>query len=264
MQTATTALNGIQTHYSAGGSGPAVVFVHGLGQDHRSWQRQQEEFTDRRTYAYDVRGHGASTLGAADGTLAQLRDDLLAFLSEISGPAVCVGFSMGGTVVLAAAAERPDLVTGAVVMGTSSVVSRAAADFFRQRAEEAATDPAAALRSLREDTAAMISHSTVDLDEQVALRAAAIGDGAGYANAATAMAGLRENPLTPDLAAIKCPVTVIGAADDALCPRKAADILLESLPSATYREVPDAGHLMNVDNPKATTATLRAALADQT
>ncbi|MER6992356.1 alpha/beta hydrolase [Saccharopolyspora hirsuta] len=260
MQTATAALNGIRTHYCANGSGPAVVFVHGLAQDHRSWQRQQEAFTDHRTYAYDVRGHGATALGAADGTLEQLRDDLLAFLAEVSGPAVCVGFSLGGTVVLSAAAQRPDLVTGAVVLGTSSVVGRRAAEINLQRAEQAA-DRAALLESLREDTRAMTYASTVDIDELVAYRASTIGDGAGYANALTAMAGIRDNPLTPALAAIECPVTVIGAEHDAICPRKAADILLEGLPRATYLEIPNSGHLMNVDNPEAVTTALRTALA---
>ncbi|MFI0462714.1 alpha/beta fold hydrolase [Saccharopolyspora sp. 5N102] len=260
LQTATAALNDIKTHYCAGGSGPAVVFVHGLAEDHRSWRRQQEEFADHRTYAYDVRGHGASTVGDANGTLAQLRDDLLAFLAEVSGPAVCVGFSLGGTVVLSAAAHRPDLVTGVVVLGTSSVVGRAAAEINLQRAAETGD---AVLDSLRKDTTMMVSNSTVDIDEVVARRAESIGDGRGYANAATAMAGLRGNPLTPELAAIKCPVTVIGGEHDALCPRKAADILLEALPRATYQEIPGAGHLMNIDTPEAVTAALRNALAAQ-
>jgi pimeloyl-ACP methyl ester carboxylesterase len=260
LQTATAALNDVQAHYCANGSGPAVVFVHGLAEDHRSWRRQQEELTDHRTYAYDLRGHGASTVGEADGTLRQLRDDLLAFLAEVSGPAVCVGFSLGGTVVLSAAAERPDLVTGVVVLGTSSVVGRAAAEFYRRRAEQVG-DAAGVLESLRQDTRTMITCSTVDIEGLVSRRAEAIGDGRGYANAATAMAGLRESPLTPDLAAIECPVTVIGGEDDALCPRKAADILLEALPQATYREIPAAGHLMNVDNPDAVTTELHNALA---
>lgn len=97
----------------------------------------------------------------------------------------------------------------------------------------------------------------------MARRAESIGDGRGYANAATAVAGLCGSSLTPELAAIKCPVTLIGGENDALCPRKAADILLEALPRATYREIPGAGHLMNADNPDVITAALRDALSQR-
>ncbi|MCI2416403.1 alpha/beta hydrolase [Saccharopolyspora sp. K220] len=261
MQTATAVLNDIETHYRTSGSGPAVVFVHGLAEDHRSWRRQQEEFTDHRTFAYDLRGHGGSTLGDADGTLSQLRDDLLAFLTEVSGPAVCVGFSLGGTVVLSAAARRPDLVKGLIVLATSSVVGHTAAEFFHHRTEQVLAGDTDGMReTLRKDTEAMLTSSTVDVSEVAAHRAAAIGDGLGYANAATAMAGLRGNPLTSELTSINCPVTVIGAANDSFCPRKAADILLQALPQATYEEIPNAGHLMNHDNPTTLTTKLRNAL----
>ncbi|GAA4857470.1 alpha/beta fold hydrolase [Saccharopolyspora rosea] len=254
------ALNDIEVHYDESGSGPAVVFVHGLAEDHRSWH-QRHELADRRTYAYDLRGHGRTSLGEADGTLAQLRDDLIAFLESVSGAATCVGFSLGGTVVLAAAAARPDLVPAAVLMATSAVVGRAATEFYRSRIEQVRSgDGDAVLASLRADTAAMLASSDVDVDEVVARRSEAIGDGRGYANAASAMAAVREQPLTPLLGAITAPVTVIGAADDRFCPRKAADILLDGLPRATYREIPRAGHLMNVDNPVAVTAELRACL----
>jgi len=95
-----------------------------------------------------------------------------------------------------------------------------------------------------------------------AARLAAIGDGAGFVNAATAMARMADEPLTPALARIGpgTPVRLIGADHDALCPRRAADLILEAVPHATYAEVTDAGHLMLVDQPGQVTALLRSAL----
>jgi pimeloyl-ACP methyl ester carboxylesterase len=55
---------------------------------------------------------------------------------------------------------------------------------------------------------------------------------------------------------VRCHVEVVGAEHDAFCPRKAADILVDALPDATYHEIPGAGHLMAVDAPDAVTATL--------
>ena len=43
--------------------GPEIVFIHGLGQSHLSWQRQYESSLARkfRIITYDLRGHGGST-----------------------------------------------------------------------------------------------------------------------------------------------------------------------------------------------------------
>lgn len=247
----------IHVAYTAAGEGPPVVLVHGLAEDRASWARQQRELQDRHTLAYDVRGHGATTAGQGDGTLAQLGGDLVGFLETVSGPAAVVGFSLGGTIALWAASERADLVRRAVVLGTSSVVGRTAVGFYRERiALVRGGDRAAILRALRDDTAAALAAPDGDAGALAGRRLAAIGDGAGYVNAAAAMARLGEEPLTPRLAAVRCHVDVVGGERDAFCPRKAADILLGGLPDATYHELPAVGHLMNVDDPVAVTTTL--------
>lgn len=259
----TAELGDIRVQYRVAGSGPAVVFVHGLAEDHRSWRAQQDEFSGFRTYAVDLRGHGCTTPGHPDGHLAQLRDDLLVFLEQVSGPAACVGFSLGGTIVLAAAAQRPDLVRGVVPIGTSSVVGRAAVDFYHERAQQVHDgDTESAADTLRTDTAGMVTASGVDVDALAAYRVESIGDGTGYANAALAMAGLREEPLTPLLPKVACPAVVVGGSKDAFCPRKASEILLEGLPEASYREVPGAGHLMRVDAPEQFGEAVREALTE--
>ncbi|MBE9375203.1 alpha/beta hydrolase [Saccharopolyspora sp. HNM0983] len=254
------AVNGIRTAYREAGAGPPVVLVHGLGEDGTSWRTQQDALTDRRTIAPDLRGHGASGLGEPDGTWMQLRDDLLGFLQQVSGPATCVGFSLGGVLVLAAAAERPDLVPSAVTVATSAVVGRSAAEFYTERARQVrAGDRDAVLDSLRTDTAAMLNGGA-DPATAWRKRAAAIGAGEGYANAAAAMAGLREHPLAPRLGEISGPVEVIGAEHDRLCPRKAADILLESLPRSRYHEIAGSGHLVHADAPEQLTDLLNRLL----
>ncbi|MEU6116728.1 alpha/beta fold hydrolase [Streptomyces sp. NPDC047117] len=262
-------LNGIDVRYHAAGDGPPVVLVHGLGEDSGAWERQQAEVAGWRTYAYDLRGHGGSGLGDAEGSLEQLRDDLLAFLREVTGPAVCAGFSLGGAVVLAAAATASELVTGAVVFGTSTVVGKAAVEFYEERiALVRGGDRERLAAAMRADTVAALYGTDADAEVVTARRMAAIGDGAGYANAAAAMAGLRERPLTPALAAVECPVVVVGAAQDTFCPRRAADIMLDGLKAApcdvTYEEIPAAGHLMNVEQPAAVTDRLTAALRSMT
>lgn len=232
------------------GSGRPVVFIHGLAESRHTWAAQQHAITNHTTYAVDLRGHGDTTVGQGEGTAEQLSSDLISFLTTVTGPAVCVGFSLGGTVVLGAAAERPDLVRRAIVLGTSSIVGRAAAEFFRSRIamiEHGIDDEFAT--ALRADTAGAIARTDIDVDEVTAARLRAVGAGAGYVNAARAMTRVNEFPLTPTIERITVPVEVIGGELDTFCPRKAADILMAGLRTARYWEIPGVGHLMNVDNP---------------
>lgn len=256
-----TTINDIDVAYATYGTGEPAVFIHGLAEDHRSWGVQQQALSRFHSFAYDLRGHGRTTPGKGDGTLAQLGTDLLAFMEKVTGPAVVVGFSLGGAIALWAATERPDLVKKTVVLGTSSLVGRSALQFYDNRISQAADTGSAAFRdALRADTAAGLFRAHERLDEVVAARLDAVGDGRGYINAARAMRGLNADPLTPRLSSIKTPVVVIGAEHDQFCPQKAASILLEAMPGAEFLNVPEAGHLMGVDNPGAVTVALRKAM----
>lgn len=260
-RTSTVAINDIQVSYVEHGDpqSPPVVLIHGLAEDKDSWAHTQRSLAGTRTFAYDLRGHGDTTIGAADGTLAQLGGDLIGFLETVTGPATVVGFSLGGTIALWAAAERPDLVTHAVVLGTSCVVGRGAAEFYAHRITQAADTSTDEFRAaVRDDTAAALTVAHDRLDQVTAARLAAIGDGSGYINAAKAMAALHDSPLTPRLAEVKAHVDVVGASNDAFCPAKAAQIIVDALTDVNYTEVPEAGHLMNIDNAPAVADVLRA------
>jgi 3-oxoadipate enol-lactonase len=253
-------LEDIDVGYTVAGEGPSVVLIHGLAEDRTSWAGVQAALTGYRSYAYDLRGHGETTLGAADGRLAQLGGDLVHFLTMVSGPAACVGYSLGGTVVLWTAAEHKALVRHAIVAGTSSVVGRKAAEFFAERIRSVQQDFSGFAQELRRDTAAQLIASAGELDAVTGRRLAAIGDGTGYVNAARAMQRLADDPLEPLLPRISCPVDVIAGEKDVFCPRRAADMLMSSLGNAEYHEIAGAGHLMSIDNPAAYAGLIKLSL----
>ena len=250
----------IDVGYTRMGEGPPAVMLHGLAEDRSSWADVQRRLSDFTTYAYDLRGHGESDLGEAEGTLEQLGGDLIAFLEALTGPAHCIGYSLGGAVVLWVAARRPDLVTGATVAGTSTVVGRRAVGFFHDRIATIQSDFSGFGSALKEDTRQQLVVAGDRLEEVTARRLKAIGNGDGYVNAARAMARLNEDPLTELLPEITCPVRVIGGDADVFCPRKAAEIMLGALRHGTYHEVARAGHLMSVDQPEAYARAIRNAL----
>ena len=239
----------IEVDYRTAGAGDPVIMVHGLAEDAGSWADVQARLRGFATYAYDLRGHGNTDLGQAEGTLAQLGEDLIRFLEEVTGPVACVGYSLGGTIVLWVAAERPDLVRRAAVIGTSTVVGRAAAEFFHERLALIESDSKVFAGALADDTAKQILSPDANLAEVVARRLTAVGNGGGYINAVRAMADLNADPLTPRLAEITCGVDVIGGSGDVFCPRKAANIILEHLADSRYHEIAGAGHLVSIDKP---------------
>jgi 3-oxoadipate enol-lactonase len=254
----TEQLRDIEVAYTAEGKGPAVVLLHGLAQDHRMWASQQRELAGVSTLAYDLRGHGRTTLGDADGTLPQLGEDLIAFLERF-GPAHCVGFSLGGTVVLWAAAERLDLVESAVAVATSSVVGRRAAAGVRERIELFERGDRSAMRKvLLDDTRQQLAKGTTTAEEIIDARMEAIGAGRGYVNGARAMHWLHEHPLNDALARIEQPVLVVTGERDVVCPLRAAEIMLEHLPSVECEELSGAGHLITDEDPGALTRLLQS------
>ena len=146
-----------------------------------------------------------------------------------------------------------------MVLGTSSVVGSRAAEYYRQRAE-LVDHPEEFFEMLAQDTRDMVYQDTVDVEELTAQRVEDIGQGAGFANAARALAGVKDSPFHQDLAQITAQVHVISAENDQLCSPKATQILLETLPEAHHTVVHDAGHLMLIDQPEATLAAIDHAL----
>ncbi len=104
--------DGVRLGYDERGAGaPPLVFVHGWCCDHSYFAPQFEHFARRhRVMALDQRGFGWSDKPTQEYTIEGFADDLRWLCKErgVDHP-VLVGHSLGGAVVLAAAARHPDL-----------------------------------------------------------------------------------------------------------------------------------------------------------
>ena len=100
-----------------GGTGQAVVLLHGLAGHAGEWRNTARDLTRRpRVVALDARGHGASETRPRDVSLgAQAEDVALAIEHLELGASVVVGQSFGGQTAILLAATRPDLVRGLVI-----------------------------------------------------------------------------------------------------------------------------------------------------
>jgi pimeloyl-ACP methyl ester carboxylesterase len=105
--------------YDVTGSGPLVVCSPGMGELRASYRHLVPLLVDRgfRVATLDLRGHGDSDTTFSSYDDVALASDLLALADELGGPALLVGNSMGAGAAVIAAADRPDLVRGIVLLG---------------------------------------------------------------------------------------------------------------------------------------------------
>jgi pimeloyl-ACP methyl ester carboxylesterase len=101
------------------GTGPAVVFLCGYGSDRQgtkalaleAWARAN----GRAFLRFDYAGCGESDGDFEAQSFADWRDDAVQIIDAVvGGPAVLVGSSLGGWIMLAVAKARPELVAGLV------------------------------------------------------------------------------------------------------------------------------------------------------
>ncbi len=101
------------------GCAPAYVYLHGFGASRNGEQSsvvfEHAQAGGRAAARFDFRGHGASsgTLGVV--TTSDLVADTITVL-ERTGPALLVGWSLGALIGAFAAAERPALVRGLLLL----------------------------------------------------------------------------------------------------------------------------------------------------
>lgn len=103
-------------YYESHGSGPALVFVHGVGGNHASWHKQVPLFSkDYRVIVIDQRAFGNSTDVEQAGR-SRFVDDILLILDDLGiDKAILVGQSLGGGTCAAFTCAHPERVERLII-----------------------------------------------------------------------------------------------------------------------------------------------------
>lgn len=101
---------------------PTVLLLHGwTASADLNWFRAYEGVAaEARLLAVDHRGHGRGLRSEERFTLEDAADDAAALLRTLdAGPAIVVGYSMGGPIAMLVAHRHPDVVDGLVLEATA-------------------------------------------------------------------------------------------------------------------------------------------------
>ena len=231
------------------GAGAAVVLLHGLADTHDLWRHQLAALAGRyRVVAFDLRGHGRSSVDGTAFTLSDLASDVVATLAGLDiDRATFVGLSMGGGVAQTIAIEHPERVRALVLVSTSSEFPEATRQRFVDRAALAEREGMAAVVDAtvpRWFTPAFADHAPDEVERT--RRSVLAIDPAAFAAASRANA---VRHLTDRLTEVRCPVLFVGGADDPAGPERALAIYRRVLAQLQSEIVPATSHLVPVEAP---------------
>lgn len=240
--------------YEDRGQGTPLLFIHGFPLNHQMWVPQLEALSERaRMIAPDLRGHGES--GAPPGVYSMdlLAGDCMALLEAlaITEPVVVCGHSMGGYVALAFQRRFPERLAGLILAAT-----RASADTPEGKAGRDQTASKA-----REEGAEAIAQGmlpkllapqTYDDRPKLVERVAGLMRSTSVEGVVGASLGMKERPdARPGLSKIRIPTLILHGEDDQIIPQEAAKEMQSAIPQADLVTIPGAGHMPNLERPKA-------------
>jgi pimeloyl-ACP methyl ester carboxylesterase len=241
-------------YYEVDGSGPALIFAHGLGGNHLSWWQQVPYFRDRYTcVTFAHRGFAPSSAPPGGPDPADYAGDLAALIDHLGSSDVrIVAQSMGGWTALDYAFAQPGRVRALVLASTAGTIARAPSLFAdpdqlpaweRKAAAAAAALQAANMhvaggeRLAREQPAAHFLYQEIDAlsgIDKVKLRGKL---GAGLVRPADTLRTLR------------VPTLWLTGDEDIVYPPFLSDVLAKMMPNARVARVAQAGHSVYFERP---------------
>jgi pimeloyl-ACP methyl ester carboxylesterase len=246
--TKTTSIGARRYAYQDVGEGVPLLLFHGFPFSSASYALQHADPPKGfRLITPDHRGFGQSELAEGGSTMEAMAEDGLALLDALQLPSAVVGgVSMGGYVALALARLDPGRVRGLVLIDTQSLPDDEAG---KARRQAVATDVLAnGVNGLVDVMLPKLfsAHTPAPVRAPIEAMMRAQAPEA----VAAAARGMGQRVDAKDLLArFAGPTLVIVGAEDVITPPERAKVMAELVAGARLEVVPNAGHLVNVEQP---------------
>lgn len=240
--------------FDRAGDGPLLVFLHGIGGNRSNWHDQLPVFArDFHAVAWDARGYGLSDDYEGPLEFGRFADDLARLLDHFKAEtAHLCGLSMGGRILQDFYPRYTDRVATLVLCDTmpgfaASFTPEKRAEFVRLRKQPLieGKEP--------KDIAPIVARTLLSPKASPA----------AFQKLTDSMSALHKDSYiktieasthfdrVPDLPNIRVPTLLLYGADDTLTPPALGQGMAEKIPGAKMVVIPDAGHLPNIEQPKA-------------
>jgi pimeloyl-ACP methyl ester carboxylesterase len=219
---------------------PPVVLIHGAGGNHLHWPVAVRRLPGQRILAPDLPGHGKSE-GIGHHTVEDYAQKILEFLTELEHySVVLVGHSMGGAIAISIALQEPERVAALGLVGSGAKL-RVAPAILNQ-----AANPAGFEQTVHMITDASFSAKTNPRLKQLAMQrmletrpAVLYGD----------LMACDQFDSSAQLSGLSMPALAVCGADDQMTPPRYSEFLREHISGARLAVVPDAGHMVMLEQP---------------
>jgi pimeloyl-ACP methyl ester carboxylesterase len=258
------------------GSGPPVVFIHGLSGSWQNWLEQLPVFArEHRVIAFDLPGFGASEMPRERITISGYGRFVDALLDELGvSSAAVVGNSMGGFIGIELAIRFPERVERLVLVSAAglsieylrneralamlgAIENRLAAytGWVASRSDALARRPGA-----RRMIFGIVAHRPDRLPGPLVAEQVR---GSGKPGFLPALDALTDYPIRDRLGEIACPTLIVWGAEDKLVPARDADEFARLIPNSRKVVWAQTGHVAMLERPEAFNALVQAFLAEE-
>lgn len=224
-----------------------LVLIHGAGGSHLHWPPELRRMPGQPVYTLDLPGHGKSD-GLGQQSIQAYAEVVLGWMQALGiEKAVLTGHSMGGAICQYLGRHYPERVGGLGLIGTGA----------RLRV----------LPSILDNSASAVTFPRA-VDEIVRCSYSSTADPRLLELGREAMLEIRPTVLHSDFVAcdnfdlmeeveqIEPPALVLTGADDLLTPPRYAQYLANKLPVARLVIVPQAGHMVMLEQPRQVASSL--------
>lgn len=237
------------------GQGPTLLIAHGLYGSARNWGVVSKRLSDtRRVVTVDMRNHGDSP-HMPTNTYADMAADLAEVIAQTGGPVDLMGHSMGGKASMVLALTNPDLIRSLIV-GDIAPVPYTHSQLAHIHAMKAVDLSATERRS---DAATQLDAAGVPADIQsFLLQSLDVKAKRWKLNLDVLEKAMPDIMSFPTFSSsFEKPVLFLsGATSDYVKPEH-RETIKGLFPKARFAKIPDAGHWLHAEQPRAFEAAVR-------